>query len=100
MTKQESQRTNWPDNIVADRHEVSGKWVLHYLTDEQAAKCAAAMQPAPVSAEAGELTGRQLHLEYTQTLGGLMTGGFGFLLPRDKEMWEYCAKRINQEKVK
>lgn len=37
----------WPENIVADRQEVSGKWVLHYLTDEQAEQCAAAMsQPA------------------------------------------------------
>lgn len=34
----------WPDNIVADRHDTTGKWVLHYLTDEQAAKCRAALQ--------------------------------------------------------
>lgn len=32
----------WPNNIVADRHEVTGKWVLFYLTDEQAAICGAA----------------------------------------------------------
>ena len=43
------ERLNFPDNIVADRHEVSGKWVLHYLTDEQATQCAAAMSPAPSS---------------------------------------------------
>lgn len=35
----------WPDNIVADRHEISRKWVLQYLTDEQAEKCLAALQP-------------------------------------------------------
>lgn len=35
----------WPDNVVADRHEKTGKWVLHYLTDEQAAQCSAAMRP-------------------------------------------------------
>jgi len=29
----------WPDNIVADRHETTGKWVLWYLTDEQAVAC-------------------------------------------------------------
>jgi hypothetical protein len=33
----------WPDNIAADRHEISGKWVLHYLTDDQAALCKAAL---------------------------------------------------------
>lgn len=33
----------WPDNICADRHEATGKWVLHYLTDEQAKACHAAM---------------------------------------------------------
>lgn len=33
----------WPENIVADRHEVSGKWVLHYLTDTQAQTCLSAM---------------------------------------------------------
>lgn len=36
----------WPENIVADRHEVSGNWVLHYLNDEQAALCAKAMNTA------------------------------------------------------
>lgn len=34
----------WPDNICADRHEVSKKWVLQYLTDEQAEKCKVALQ--------------------------------------------------------
>lgn len=29
----------WPDNIIADRHPVSGKWVLQYLTDKQAEIC-------------------------------------------------------------
>ena len=29
----------WPDNIVADRHETTGRWVLWYLEDEQAEKC-------------------------------------------------------------
>jgi len=33
----------WPENIVAERHEVSGKWVLQYLTDEQAKKCQKAL---------------------------------------------------------
>lgn len=33
----------WPENIVADRHWLSGSWVLYYLTDEQAKACAAAM---------------------------------------------------------
>jgi hypothetical protein len=38
----------WPANIVADRHEISGKWVLHYLTDEQAHACLRAMNtPTP-----------------------------------------------------
>lgn len=27
-----------PNNIVAERHEMTGKWVLWYLTDEQATK--------------------------------------------------------------
>ncbi|MHC5536847.1 hypothetical protein ACYOEI_01075 [Singulisphaera rosea] len=35
----------WPANIVAERHEVSGKWVLWYLTDEQAAICQQALPP-------------------------------------------------------
>lgn len=34
----------WPGNMLADRHDITGKWVLHYLTDEQAAKCLAALQ--------------------------------------------------------
>lgn len=34
---------NWPKNIVAQRHEVTGKWVMWYLTDEQAAKCKVAL---------------------------------------------------------
>lgn len=34
----------WPENIVADRHEVSGSWVIWYLTDEQAAKCRDALK--------------------------------------------------------
>ena len=29
----------WLDSIVADRHETSGKWVLWYLSDEQALTC-------------------------------------------------------------
>lgn len=29
----------WPDNICAERHDVTGKWVLHYLTDAQAVQC-------------------------------------------------------------
>lgn len=29
----------WPDNVVADRHEITNKWVLHYLTDEQTKLC-------------------------------------------------------------
>jgi hypothetical protein len=33
----------WPDNICADRHEITGKWVLHYLTDEQADACKIAL---------------------------------------------------------
>ncbi len=37
----------YPGNIVADRHPVTGKWVLWYLTDEQARKCLSALcQPA------------------------------------------------------
>ena len=35
MTKTEPP-INWPENICADRHETAEKWVLHYLTDEQA----------------------------------------------------------------
>lgn len=42
MTHDEA-ATDWPDNIVADRHEITGKWVLWYLTDEQAAKCKAVL---------------------------------------------------------
>lgn len=38
-----SSLNDWPENVVADRHEVSGKWVIWYLTDEQAAKCHAAL---------------------------------------------------------
>lgn len=34
----------FPDNIVADRHEVTDKWVMWYLTDEQAKICSAALQ--------------------------------------------------------
>lgn len=34
---------HWPENIVAHKHEISGKWVLHYLTDRQAANCSHAM---------------------------------------------------------
>ena len=40
--------TVWPDNIAAERHERSGRWVLRYLTDEQAKKCHAAMTAAKV----------------------------------------------------
>lgn len=43
---------NWPENIVADRHERSFKWVLHYLTDDQAAICANALQNAAAISEA------------------------------------------------
>lgn len=45
MTKQQIIRAaaEWPDNIVADRHEVTGKWVLMYLTDKQADACKAAL---------------------------------------------------------
>lgn len=34
-----ARENQWPDNIVAHRHETTGKWVLYYLTDEQAEKC-------------------------------------------------------------
>lgn len=37
-----------PDNIVAERHEVSGKWVLFYLTDEQAGKAMRVLSEHPV----------------------------------------------------
>lgn len=36
----------FPDNIVAERHDISGKWVLQYLTDEQAERCHHALSPA------------------------------------------------------
>lgn len=42
----------WPANIVADRHEVSGKWVLSYLTDEQAKICKLAL-PALAEEQCG-----------------------------------------------
>lgn len=35
-----------PDNIVAERHEISGKWCFMYLTDEQAEKCFHALKPS------------------------------------------------------
>jgi hypothetical protein len=43
MTDSDKVIDGWPANIVADRHEVSGKWVLMYLTDEQAALCKKAL---------------------------------------------------------
>lgn len=43
----------WPENIVADRHETTGKWVLHYLTDEQADKCKSALQASGAEHIAG-----------------------------------------------
>jgi hypothetical protein len=43
----------WPENIVADRHEVTGKWVLWYLTDEQAGKCRAALEQSDTDTNAG-----------------------------------------------
>lgn len=43
----------WPNNIVADRHDTTGKWVLHYLTDEQAAKCKTALQASGADHIAG-----------------------------------------------
>jgi hypothetical protein len=44
----ESYRDNsWPDNIVADRHEITKKWVLYYLTDEQAKICHDALLQSP-----------------------------------------------------
>ncbi len=41
---------DWPDNLVAERHEVSGNWVIWYLNDDQAAKCHAALSQQPASA--------------------------------------------------
>ena len=35
----------FPSNIAAERHEISKKWVLHYLTDEQAEICHRALLP-------------------------------------------------------
>ena len=45
-TKQQIIRAaaEWPDNIVAHRHEVTEYWVLWYLTDEQAEACKQALQ--------------------------------------------------------
>lgn len=37
------QNLTFPANIVADRHEVTGKWVMWYLTDEQAKMCETAL---------------------------------------------------------
>ena len=37
----------WPENVVADRHETTGKWVLWYLNDEQAAACKVALDTNP-----------------------------------------------------
>jgi hypothetical protein len=37
------QELAWPEGIVAHRHEISGNWVLWYLTDAQAGACAVAM---------------------------------------------------------
>lgn len=41
----------WPGNICAERHDVSKKWVLHYLTDEQAEKCKHALSDHPIADE-------------------------------------------------
>lgn len=42
-----------PKNIVAEKHEVSGKWVFQYLDDEQAHKIMAALTREP---EVGDVT--------------------------------------------
>lgn len=39
MKQSDEDGSEWPNNIIADRHERSGLWVLHYLTDEQAKVC-------------------------------------------------------------
>ena len=48
MNNQDVKTLPWPENIVADRHPVSEKWVLHYLTDAQAQACLSVMNaPTP-----------------------------------------------------
>ena len=42
---------NWPDNIVADRHEITGKWTLQYLTEAQAEKCRAVLMAKDIGAK-------------------------------------------------
>lgn len=37
----------WPENIVAQRHEVSGNWWLMYLDDQQVALCQQALMQRP-----------------------------------------------------
>jgi hypothetical protein len=44
MTELEKRAEGLPENIVAERHDVSGKWVFHYLNDEQAEKVIAALK--------------------------------------------------------
>lgn len=56
----------------------------------------AAMQP-PASSDAGEvITGRQFFTDWTESNGGMMKGGYGFLNHTSRREWEYCASRINQ----
>lgn len=45
------QEREWPENIVADRHEVTKRWVLQYLTDEQAEQCFSALGCLPIGEE-------------------------------------------------
>lgn len=54
-----------------------------------------AHQAAPAPKQS-DITGRQLFTDWTESNGGLMKGGYGFLNPTAKREWEYCAQRINQ----
>jgi hypothetical protein len=79
---------DWPENIVADRHEISGKWVLHYLTDAQAQACLSAMN-APTPRE--QLLAKALE----GACNTLEANGIGAAVGRDA----LAEAGITQEKV-
>jgi len=83
----------WPENIAAERHEVSKKWVLHYLTDVQAMVCNQALNSRPTE-DALRARVKVLEDALREIIGLTYKAGY------ESNGWEYgIAKKALEEKL-
>jgi hypothetical protein len=94
MTDETEQALEWPDNIVADRHEVSSNWVIHYATDEQAKQMSQALQSRKAVDVGWRMDDVVKFAEHVQILCQPSTKPPEATI---EKIWQFCAEVIKNK---